>query len=256
MRMFSKLIRISFLFVFYCAICGFSNPQLKLLERLVVQERNDQAIKAADELLTKSHDKETTVEIKYFLGVAKLKLGAYKEAQNIFRDLRNQTKDELFSDQIDLGLIDAYYLNGEYKSALRVGKDFLDRRPQTNYKSLLYFKLARINLKLANWIDARDLLKKIVRQYPKSLEVEFAKQLLTEKQYFAVQVGAYLDRYKAEQQASELKSHGEYAYVVEMASPKGQIFYRVRVGQLAYLDQAEELRQKLAKQGYPGKIYP
>ena len=53
-----------------------------------------------------------------------------------------------------------------------------------------------------------------------------------------------------------LKGGGQYAYIVETTSAGGQKFYRVRVGQMSSLKDAEDLENRLAKLGYPTLIYP
>jgi len=122
--------------------------------------------------------------------------------------------------------------------------------------SLVYFKLAKVNMKLAHWGQATDYLEKIVRSFPNSLEVPAAKQLLEEKRYFAVQVGAFMERRLAEALVDELKQKEEYAYIIESLDSQDRKFYRVRVGQLAMLKDAQALKNRLAKFGYPAQIYP
>jgi hypothetical protein len=55
---------------------------------------------------------------------------------------------------------------------------------------------------------------------------------------------------------TELKSKKEYAYIVETMDRHKRKFYRVRVGQLILLDEAQKLKSRLSKLGYPTKIYP
>ena len=83
-----------------------------------------------------------------------------------------------------------------------------------------------------------------------------AKQLLEEKQYFAVQVGSFLDKSRAMALIDYLKNNEQYSYVVETSSPEGQKYYRVRVGQMSSLKDAEELKKRLDKLGYSTLIYP
>ena len=67
---------------------------------------------------------------------------------------------------------------------------------------------------------------------------------------WSVQISAAPARDVADTLAERLKSAGYDSYVVQ-AQVKGQIFYRVRVGPLAAQDEAETLRQSLARQeGY------
>ncbi|MFT5388139.1 MAG: hypothetical protein ACI9E5_001275, partial [Candidatus Omnitrophota bacterium] len=133
---------------------------------------------------------------------------------------------------------------------------FLHLNPQSDYLSLLYFKLARVEFKQSEWMDARLLLRKIMNEHKNSLDVYLAEQFLKEKQFFSVQVGAFRDRSRAQDLVSELKAKGEVAYIVEIEDYAKRKFYRVRVGQISHLNKAVHLKEKLAKQGYPTKVYP
>ena len=106
------------------------------------------------------------------------------------------------------------------------------------------------------WEDANEYLNKIINEFPKSPEAPVAKQLLEEKQYFAVQVGSFLDKGRAITLIDDLKGSGQYAYVVETTASDGQKYYRVRVGQMSSLKDAEDLKKRLDKLGYPTLIYP
>ncbi len=105
-------------------------------------------------------------------------------------------------------------------------------------------------------INLHVLLKKITKRFPESLEAHVAKQFLNEKQYFAVQVGAFIERNRAEKLITELQEKGEYAYIVETIDQQKRKFYRVRVGQIALMDEAQKLKLKLSEAGYPSEIYP
>ena len=48
---------------------------------------------------------------------------------------------------------------------------------------------------------------------------------------------------RAAEQVEELKRKGEYAYIVETVDAQKRTFFRVRVGQLAMLEEAERLLQ-------------
>ena len=88
------------------------------------------------------------------------------------------------------------------------------------------------------------------------MERFYVEQLILESQFFAVQVGSFLDRAIAEGMAGELQKKGEYAYIVETTSQDGKKFYRVRIGKFQQFDEAQKLEIKLSKLGYPTKIYP
>jgi tetratricopeptide (TPR) repeat protein len=160
------------------------------------------------------------------------------------------------SDQATVGVISSYYLGGDYREALKRAHQLLSQHPESNYLSLIYLKIARANLKLRNWEPAQRFLTKIVTDFPDSLEAYTAKKLLEEKQFFTVQVGAFLDRDRALNMIEDLRAKGQYGYIVETQDKKGNKFYRVRVGELASLGSAEKLEQKLSTLGYPTIIYP
>ena len=147
-------------------------------------------------------------------------------------------------------------MEGFYTDALNTAKKLLKKSPYSSFLSLIYFKIAGADLKLMRWEEAHDFLNKIIKEFPQSPEAPIAKQLLEEKQYFAVQVGSFLDKSRAITLIDDLKGSGQYAYVVETTSPDGQAYYRVRVGQISSLNDAESLKKRLDKLGYSTLIYP
>ena len=159
-------------------------------------------------------------------------------------------------DKVAVGHIDALYLQGFYENALKEADNLISRRSNSDMLSLFYLKAARANLKLARWTRAEELLKKINVTFPESFEAGVARQLLEEKQYFTVQVGAFTEKVVAEKLVSELNKRKEYAYIVESKGTGKRPFYRVRVGQLSSLNDARELEAKLSSLGYPTLIYP
>ena len=103
---------------------------------------------------------------------------------------------------------------------------------------------------------AKEYLNKVINEFPQSPEAPIAKQLLEEKQYFSVQVGAFLDKGRAITLVHDLKVSGQDAYIVEIMATDGEKFYRVRVGQMSSLKDAEDLEKRLSKLGFPTLIYP
>ena len=122
--------------------------------------------------------------------------------------------------------------------------------------SLIYLKTARIHLKLTQWKEAKEYLQKVINEFPQSLEAPIAQKLMEEKEFFTVQVGSFLDRDKAMQLMEQLKAKGQYAYIVETATSDNKKYYRVRVGQMTSLSNAQSLETKLSHLGYPTLIYP
>ena len=220
------------------------------------------AQKLAESVLIAYPDDPVGRKAQYYIGLSQLEQARYKEALESFGKVSSQRepngKDRLdpqLRERLYLGTFDAYYLLEEYEKADATLQGYLkESKPQA--LSLVYFKLAKVNLKLANWDQAMAYLQRIVRSFPNSLEVPAAKQLLEEKHYFAVQAGSFKDRRLAESLVDELKQKQEYAYIVETVDQKNNKFYRVRVGQLSMLKDAQALKNRLAKSGYPAQIYP
>jgi len=256
--------RISILFnkILFCLLfCAFFlakivSANLVELEAAFLKGDYPQVKILAREILNNSSDKESYIKARYFLGISHLWLKEYPEAIEEFGKLTKETSDINFKDKSYLGLIDAYYLNEEYDKAWEAITELLKLNPNSDYLSLIYLKAARVNLKLAQWSEATDYLKKILSDYPKSLDANIAKQLLEEERFFAVQVGSFQDRKLAEDLAGQLKERGEYAYIVETSDLEKKKYFRVRVGKLSLLSEAKTLRSKLSEAGYPTTIYP
>ena len=201
-------------------------------------------------------DSKIFSQAQYYLGLSELRLGQYQEAVESFKKLIKGSLEPSLRDRVYLNLCDAYFLREEYPEALETGQTLLRLNPKSDCLSLIYLKMAKVSLKLAHWQEAHEYLDKIIHHFPESLEVPIAQQLLEEKQYFAVQVGSFTDRDRAEELAAELREKGEYAYIIETENAQEEKFYRVRAGELVSLREAQELKVKLAGQGYPTQIYP
>ena len=199
---------------------------------------------------------EALYELDYFTGMANLRLGFYPQAAEVFRKVTSGTESPRLHDKSALGLIDAYFLQEEFELAYKEGRDLVGARGASDYLSLMYFKLARASLKLAKWDEARTYLQQILNKYPHSFEAALAKQFLEEKQFFTVQVGSFMERARAQAMVDELKVRNEYAYIVELKDQTNETYYRVRVGQLARLQEARALKEKLDSLCYSTRIYP
>lgn len=235
---------------------AFDRSSIDDIEIAVVQEDYAKVRDQAQKLLDENPPKEFQGKLHYYLGLSYVRLGEHFKAQSIFQSLLSQGLDSKTQDLVYMGLFDCYFLDENYTKAHDTIAQLLKLSPKSEYLSVIYLKYARVNLKLAHWEDAHYYLEKIQTEFPSSLEAHTAKQLLEEKYYFAVQVGSFLDRARAEQLVNELKDKEEYTYIVETVDPKNIKYYRVRVGQLAELEDAQKLRSKLSKKGYPAQIYP
>ena len=226
------------------------------IEAALMDKDYHAASKLANEVIAGDAATQDKISAAYFLGLAQMRLGQFADARKYFQIvLASGCAQELY-EKAALGHMEGLTLAGFYKDALKEGLKFLHRNPHTSSKSLVYLKIARANLKLRQWVEARRYLNKVITEFPQSLEAPIAQGLLEEKEFFAVQVGSFKDRDKAFKLVDELKAKDQYAYIVEMTSPHGDKFYRVRVGKSASLDQAQNVQTNLSSQGYPTLIYP
>ena len=239
--------KIFFAAVWSCVIFAIGTPayaDMRDIEASLLNRDYIRAQKLAEDVLA-AHPKDPVGQ-----------KAQYQEALESFNKIKNEKLGSQLRERVYLGLFDAYYLLEEYPQADATLQELLKEGDKPEAVSLVYFKLAKVNMKLAHWEQATDYLEKIVRSFPNSLEVPAAKQLLEEKRYFAVQVGAFMERRLAEALVDELKQKEEYAYIIESLDSQDRKFYRVRVGQLAMLKDAQALKNRLAKFGYPAQIYP
>lgn len=226
------------------------------IEAAVMNKDYAQARELASQILKDSNDPAQRTEAQYYYGLAQLRLGQYADARAAFQSVMDSHPSQDIYDKAALSLTEGFYMAGFYTDALDTANRLLKKSPYSSFLSLIYFKIAGADLKLMRWEDAHEYLNKIINEFPKSPEAPIARQLLEEKQYFAVQVGSFLDKGRALTLIDDLKGSGQYAYVVETTASDGQVYYRVRVGQMSSLNDAEDLKKRLDKLGYPTLIYP
>jgi len=226
------------------------------IEAAVMNKDYAQARDLASQIIKDSNNPAERTEAQYYYGLAQLRLGQYADARSAFQSVMGTHPSQDIYDKAALSLIEGFYMDGLYTDALDTANRLLKKSPSSSFLSLIYFKIAGADLKLMRWENANKYLNKIINEFPQSPEAPVAKQLLEEKQYFAVQVGSFLDKGRALALIDDLKGSGQYVYVVETTASDGKKYYRVRVGQMSSLESAEALKKRLDKLGYPTLIYP
>lgn len=241
--------------LFFLAVGAQAVPTSDI-EVALMNKDYEQARKLAQQLLKSTAVHKDRLQAQYYLGLSQLRLERYVEARSSFQIVMSMASNRDLYDRAAVGMIEALHKPGLYKEALRSVQALLERSPNSSFLSLIYLKKARIHLKLSEWGMAKEALLKIINEFPESLEAPIARDLMEEKEFFSVQVGAFLDKEKAIALTEELKSNGQYAYIIETSTPDQKKYYRVRVGQTASLSDARTLESKLAQLGYPTLIYP
>lgn len=250
--------RKTLLFILASAVflLGMADVNIKDIETAILKKDFERAQKIAAQFLAKSPPQDQSHEARYYLGISQLYSGEYEKGRETFQQLIADKPSKKLYDRVYLGMIDSFYMAGDYNEALKEARRLLKRRRHSEFLSLIYLKIAKANLKLAQWREATRYLNKIIQKFPNSFEFYIAQQLMEEEQYFSVQVGSFLDPQRSQDLVNNLNQQGQYAYTLEITDKKGRKFYRVRVGQLSRLRQARELKQKLSRLGYPTRIYP
>ena len=240
-------------FLIFGAACA--QAQLPDIETELMNKNYEQSRLLAGKFLRGPAGPLERVKAEYYLGLSQLRLGEYAQARKAFQIVMHATSDRDLYEKAALGIVEGLTMAGFYKEALKEAQTLLRKHPDSPSKSLIYYRIARAHLKLMQWQNAKEYLQKIIDEFPQSFEAPLAKALLEEKEYFAVQVGSFLDKDKAVALMEELKVKGQYAYVVETSSDE-KTFFRVRVGQAASLRDAQTLKTQLGELGYPTLIYP
>lgn len=247
------------IFIFLSCVFFSSTPIYAAtsdIEAAIMDTNYEQARLLASKVIKTTRDAKERIQAEYYLGLSQLRLGQYAQARSAFNIVMDDAaSSQDVYDKAALGVIEALYRPGFYQDALKASEKLLRKSPQSSFLSLIYLKIARTHLKMTEWSKAREYLQKIITEFPQSVEAPIAQNLLEEKEYFAVQVGSFLDKDRAQELMKKLQENGQYAYIVE-TTMDGKKFYRVRVGQMTSLSDVQTLQGQLSQQGYPALIYP
>ncbi len=256
MRLKDKMRKLLLVTMMVSLFGAVSYASLSDIETAVMNKDYENSRLLSSKLLRDSNDANERLQAHYYLGLSELRLGKFAESRKSFSlVIQAHPSNELY-DKAVAGMIEGLYSSGFYQDSISESERFIHNHSNSAYLSLVYLKMARANLKLMRWEKANELLDKIMKDFPQSMEASIAKQLMEEKQYFTVQVGAFEDKTRAFNLSMDLKKDKYYTYLVETVSPEGKKYYRVRVGQMTSLKKAKELESRLTKLGYPTLIYP
>lgn len=203
------------------------------------------AVKEGELLLAVDEDAAHSDEFYYLMGISYLKTGNYLRASDIFEIVLNEFKRSDFKEEAQLGLGDACFLNGDLTKAGQNYRKLLENYPDTKFKAQAYERLSQIEFKSGNLDEGRDYLEMLQKDFSqKAAEV-----------FYTIQVGAFGRSENANKLLQELTANGYLAYI-EITQIKEKTSYRVRVGKLQSLRDAQELEKGLSQAGYPTKLFP
>lgn len=166
-------------------------------------------------------------ELYYILGLSYLKDGNYLRASDIFEIILNEFDQSIFKEEALLGLADSYFLKEDFPKAQQYYQQLLSQKPESKYHAIASERLSQIEIRTGQ----------------------------AEGISYTVQVGAFKSKLNATRLMQKLISNKFPAYMEELNSGDS-VSYRVRIGKMNQLKEAQELKEKLEKKGYAAKIFP
>jgi tetratricopeptide (TPR) repeat protein len=207
-----------------------------------------------EEALAKASTVRQNDESLYFLGLVYIKMENYPQAREYLMKLGKDYPRSPYFGQGLVKLADTYMLEGNTKQARALYEDIEKKQANFDGMPLVYLRLSQIAAKEGRWDDNKKYSSLLKEKYPGSVEEALLGPSQDVCYFFSIQVGAFSQRKNAEELETELKKN----YTVYIAEEKngGYPLYKVRVGKFKDRGEAEKERLKLAKQGYPARIYP
>ncbi|MDD5583987.1 MAG: SPOR domain-containing protein [Candidatus Omnitrophica bacterium] len=207
-----------------------------------------------EEALTKAVNVRQNDESLYFLGLAYIKMENYPQAREYLLKLTRNFPRSPYHEQGLIKLGDTYMLEGNTKQAQALYEDIEKKQSNFDGMPLVYLRLSQIAAKEGRWDDNKKYTTLLKERYPGSIEANILGPAQEVCYFFSIQVGAFSKKKNAEELEAELKKN--YAAYIAEEKNGGYALYKVRVGKFTDRKEAESMRVKLAKQGYPARIYP
>jgi len=165
-------------------------------------------------------------------------LGKYDEAEKIYKGLLINGFNEPF---IKYKLAEVYYKKGEYKRARELIKELL-------YKESLTQEQREKVKELLTKVLLAQQSKLIISQMPRNFEKK--KEIKEEKRYYAVQLGAFSTRERAEKLVKKLKNEG----LKDLKIIQVNGVYKVVYGKFKTPEEAQKAKEEVKKIGIYGFV--
>jgi len=217
------------------------------------------AITEGEKIMAKDASASHSDEFYYFLGLSYLKDANYLRASDIFEIIINEFKNSSFKEEAKLGLGDTYFLRGDFSKAEECYKDLINNNPGTKLKAQVYYRLSQVGFKKGNIIQGQDYLSKLKQEFPLSPEARLNKDLSVAPDSLDVYYTVQVGSFSSSVNAQNLKQkliRSGYPAYIEETAAEGKNSYRVRVGKTRLRQEAVDLENKLSQEGYPTKIFP
>lgn len=190
----------------------------------------------------------------YIIGLNYLRLKDSEKAREKANFIFNNFPSSRFISPAKILYADTYLIEGSYEKAKDLYLEILKSNGSSS--AIAYSRLIQCSLKSGDWQDARQFLNALEQKYPLSLEADSAKKFFDENPlFFTLQAGAFSNLNNAKRLIRRLKDKGFDAYLSDTRNNDKRL-YRVRIGRLNTLKEANALRKQLERTGFPSRIYP
>lgn len=216
------------------------------------------AIVEGERVLAASGQAAGLDELYYLLGLSYLKDGNYLRASDIFEIILKEFKNSRFSDEARLGLGDTYFLRGNFSRAEEYYKELLAVNPNTEFKAQIYSRLSQTGFKRGDTRQGNDYLGKL-RTLSLNLESKSPNNIDLPQGQGPVYYTVQVGFFSKPLNAENLKNklvREGYPAYIEKFTSGTKTSYRLRVGKFNARQEALEMERKLSRQGYPTKVFP
>jgi len=162
--------------------------------------------------------------------------------------------------QARFNLASAYLNRGKIDQAEKELESLLKDYPRWENKAGIYQSLSEVYLEKGERDKSKKILDRLKEEFPQSLDLEKkkGKDIFSPENYqgktYAVQVGAFSTKKRAERLVARLRRKGYQVYLVS-AEKDGVTFYRVRIGDFPDEEAAGVMVEKIETQeNLPGMV--
>ena len=248
---------ITLIFIFTLLSTAYAESEIAGAEKLFLEGRYDKVVTECERLIdARSRQRD---EVYYIKGLSELKTCKFSDAKHSFETLIEKYPRSKRAVEAYTGIGDAYYLEGRYDDAAKSYKETLQKFPNDKNACILKERLDECGKKTASPAEAQDEScdngkeASATNFIPKSNFVPKEIPRGDESAAISVQAGCFKNKRNAENMSRKLHRLG-YESFVEIPAGRGDRLYRVKVGRLSSVTDAEDLAARLKKSGYKVKV--
>lgn len=208
--------------VIWCLVIGVSTAYALNLDKIKTHFLSGDyksAVSEGEKILAACGSSVTGAdELYYILGLSYLEEENFLRASDIFEIILREFKNSGFREEARLGLGDTYFLRSNFLKAEECYQELIRSYPYTKLKAQIYYRLSQIGFKKGDTQAGKEYLDKLRQSFPLNPELMLNKDLLSLK------------------------------------NSVSDLYYTVQIGSFSKNSNAENLAQKLMKEGWPAYL--